>query len=180
MCRILDAIEWFDSTAETFAKPDWESSPRSITHKLKGLVERHKDNSPANLIDLINLVIVQVHKFELRIYYRCRIKKPNEPIHPDPFWIYNGYADALESLVWNMDSLTWRNHRDSEKYPDMLSTYELHYELLLTLELWKYFCQAIKDAPAVEERRARACAFAAEIEAIQKEVATWEYPLSPK
>ncbi|KAF8674663.1 hypothetical protein RHS04_07102 [Rhizoctonia solani] len=179
MCRILDAQEWFEFTAEIFAKPDWESSSRSITHKLKALVEQHKDNSPPALIDTINRVVVEVQKFELRIHYRCRVKKPDQPIHPDPFWIYNGYEDALDSFVWSMGSPQWRNHRENKNYPDMLSPYELHYELLLTLELWKSFSQTIKDAPAVEVRQARARAFAAEMEAMQKEVESWGYSIFP-
>ncbi|CCO28745.1 hypothetical protein RSOLAG1IB_08362 [Rhizoctonia solani AG-1 IB] len=180
MCQINDAQDWFESTAETFAKPDWESSTRSITNRLKELVERHKDNSPPELIDMINAAVERVHKFELRIYYRCRIKKSNEPIHPDPFWIYNGYEDALESLVLSMNLPRWMHYKDNNKYRDMLWPYELHYELLLMLELWKYFSQGVKDARGIEEARNRAGAFAAETEALQKEVETWESLPVPK
>ncbi|KAH7333916.1 hypothetical protein B0J17DRAFT_708989 [Rhizoctonia solani] len=166
MCSPITAEQYFTSIAEDFAKPDWETSPRSTTYKLR---------------ELINRVIVNVQKFELRIHHRCRVKKPDAPIHHDPFWFYNGYDDALDSLVWNMcsEGRKQAEHRDRNQYPHMLSCYKLHYELLWTLNLWRSFCQAIKDAPAAEERTAPARAFAAEIKALNQEVATWEYPPSP-
>ncbi|KAJ1303936.1 hypothetical protein OPQ81_008347 [Rhizoctonia solani] len=179
MYSISDAQEYLNSTAEIFAKPDWANSPRSITHKLRNLVENHENNSPPELIEEINRVIIRVQKFELRIYHRCRVKKPAAPIHPDPFWIYNGYEDALDSFVWYMGSQSWRTPRYREKYPEMLSPYRLHFELLLTLELWKSFCQTIKNAPAIEASMAQAREFAADIKAAREEVATWEHPPFP-
>ncbi|KAG8726883.1 hypothetical protein FRC11_014293 [Ceratobasidium sp. 423] len=178
MCSINAAQQYFSSTAEIFAKPDWESSPRSITRKLRDLVEEYKNNTPENLIEQINRVAVNVQKFEHRIHQRCRVKKPDAPIHPDPFWIYNGYEDALDSLILSMGSQSYKQYerRAREQYPDMLSTYGVHFEFFLMLDALKSYCQAIKDAPDIEARKARARAFAAEIKAANEEVATWKYP----
>lgn len=42
----------------------------------------------------------EVHKHEYRIHQRCRVKKPEDPIHPDPFFVHNGYYEALEDLMY--------------------------------------------------------------------------------
>ncbi|KDN36612.1 hypothetical protein RSAG8_10715, partial [Rhizoctonia solani AG-8 WAC10335] len=184
MYSINDAREHFESIAEDFAKPDWETSPSSITHKLRNLVEKHKNNTPPRFIkpveraivdsQLVERAMADVQKFEIRIHHRCRVKKPDAPIHPDPFWCYNGYDDALESLVANMsdgcskDVLGYR-----EKYPDMLWVYGLHFDLRLTLDLWRTHSQLIKDAPAIEASLARSGAFAAEMEALREEFPTF-------
>ncbi|KAL5638828.1 hypothetical protein ACGC1H_003252 [Rhizoctonia solani] len=174
MCSLREAEQHFVSTAEAFAKPDWENSRHSMTRKLRDIVEKYKDNSPPYHIEQIEHAIVDVQKFELRLHQRCRNKKPDEPIHHDPFWYYNGYDEALDTLVWCMESLQQYDHEYCKKYPDMLSPYEIHFVLLLTLNRWKRYCQAIKDAPDMEESAAQARVFAAEIKALHEEIATWE------
>ncbi|EUC55948.1 hypothetical protein RSOL_145690, partial [Rhizoctonia solani AG-3 Rhs1AP] len=177
MCSLRDAKQHFASTAEAFANPDWETSPSSMTRKLRDIVEKHQNYSPPYHIEQIEHAIVHVQKFELCLHQRCRVKEPDAPIHHDPFWYYNGYDEALDSLVWCMQSLKQHDSTYCKEYTDMLCSHEIFFEFFMTLNLWKRYCQAIEDAPAMEAAAARARVLQ-QRSSDERGVATWEYRCS--
>ncbi|CUA74331.1 hypothetical protein RSOLAG22IIIB_05493 [Rhizoctonia solani] len=141
------AQKYFASVVELFAKSDWADSPRSMTYNLRDITENHCNHTPIIIYEMISIALIHVRLFEESIHERCRVKEPDAPIHPDPFWYYDGYEYVLGALVewWKREGCKIIPREQYESKPEMFRIHDFFIQLLCKFILWEDYCIEIED-----------------------------------
>ncbi|KDN35222.1 hypothetical protein RSAG8_11753, partial [Rhizoctonia solani AG-8 WAC10335] len=143
--KLNSVRELYDSTIEAFRRPDWEDSDASIVKKLRRILENKVDSTDRKLVNLIKGGIEDVYPFECELHKLCLAHKAGSALHPDPYFAYNGYNDALDWLLAGLLD-KFGGEVPGRMNADVVEPTQLHLELVIFLEGFRKMGEAIAEA----------------------------------
>ncbi|KAF8602891.1 hypothetical protein BDV93DRAFT_508902 [Ceratobasidium sp. AG-I] len=100
-----------------FVHNNWYT--RSLSEQLSNLNRKFQAKFPPEFAVIFADAATSVYAHESRMHQYLKTTPPHEPIHPDTYFVYNGYQKALQPLMDAMEAEVYvrnptvRGFRDS-------------------------------------------------------------------